>query len=283
MPPKRALGKGLDALIQRSEPASDRDSSRMIPLSKIQPAPTQPRTQFDEVGLERLAESIRHQGVIQPLILESDGSNYLIVAGERRYRAALLAGLTEVPAVVAQYETDRRLLVSLIENLQREDLNPIDEARAFAELLEETSLTQEQIAKQVGRSRAAIANSLRLLGLSDEIRTALQRGEISPGHARALLSIDEPSKRDQLFRQILAGGISVRDAEVASREFGKRVSKQKKEPTTRPAEIRDIEQQFIESLGTKVRLNGTLTRGTLEIAYFSGDDLERIFELIKVK
>jgi len=283
VPPKRALGKGLDALIQRSEPRSERDSSPMIPLSRIQPAPTQPRTQFDEESLERLAESIRHQGVIQPLILERDGLNYQIVAGERRYRAALLAGLTEVPAIVARYDSDRRLLVSLIENLQREDLNPIDEARAFAELLEETSLTQEQIAKQVGRSRAAIANSLRLLGLSEEIRTALQRGEISPGHARALLSVDEPLNREQLFQQILAGGISVRDAEVASREFGRRVSEQKKEPPTRPAEIRDIEQQFIESLGTKVRLNGNLTRGTLEIAYFSGDDLERIFQLIKVK
>jgi ParB family chromosome partitioning protein len=281
---KRALGKGLDALIQSGESTKpEAASATTVPIGSIDPSTDQPRKHFDATRLEELAESIRHQGIIQPIVLEAKGSRYAIVAGERRYRAAKLAGLTEVPAVVARYGSEKRLMVSLIENLQREDLDPIEEAEAYRRLLEDGPLNQEELAQQIGKNRTTIANSLRLLNLSDEVKAALQTGEISPGHARALLSVVDEDGRAKLFRQVRTDGLSVREAEELARlqsEPRKTQSKKKRAEKQRPPEIQDLEQQFIEALGTKVRITGSAEKGTLEISYFSKDDLQRLYDLL---
>ena len=281
---KRALGKGLDALIQSEEIADSFDpSSLMVPVAKIEASPDQPRKIFDSDRLDELAESIKKQGVIQPLVLEERGNSYTIVAGERRFRAAKIAGLTEVPAVVARYATEQRLLISLIENLQREDLNPIEEAEALFRLIEQSGSSQDEVGSQIGKSRAYVANSLRLLNLSSRIREAVQVGEITPGHARALLSVPDESARDRLFQKITSEGLSVRNAEEASRDLttGARiVANKKKTESKRPVEVREIEQRFIEALGTKVNIKGTLKKGTVEISYFSKDDLQRLYDIL---
>ena len=215
-------------------------------------------------------------------MVEAKGNRYSIVAGERRFRAAKLAGLTEVPAVVARYGSEKRLIVSLIENLQREDLDPIEEAEAYRRLLEEGPLNQEELAQQIGKNRTTIANSLRLLNLSDDVKAALQSGEITPGHARALLSVVDENGRAKLFKQVVAEGLSVREAEELARlqsEPRKTQAKKKRAEKGRPAEIQDLEQRFIEALGTKVRINGSSEKGTLEISYFSKDDLQRLYDL----
>ena len=281
---KRALGKGLDALIQSEEIADSFDpSSLMVPVAKSEASPDQPRKIFDSDRLDELAESIKKQGVIQPLVLEERGNSYTIVAGERRFRAAKIAGLTEVPAVVARYATEQRLLISLIENLQREDLNPIEEAEALFRLIEQSGSSQDEVGSQIGKSRAYVANSLRLLNLSSRIREAVQVGEITPGHARALLSVPDESARDRLFQKITSEGLSVRNAEEASRDLttgGRIVANKKKTESKRPVEVRDIEQRFIEALGTKVNIKGTLKKGTVEISYFSKDDLQRLYDIL---
>ncbi len=281
---KRALGKGLGALIQTDETADTVDSSTsQVPLDKIKPSKDQPRKVFDSDRLDELAESIRKQGVIQPLILEERGSSYAIVAGERRYRAAIIAGLTEVPAIVARYTTEQRLVISLIENLQREDLDPIEEAEAFHRFIERSGSSQDEVGSQIGKSRAYVANSLRLLNLAPEIREAIQSGEISPGHARALLSVSVGPDRERLFQRITSEGLSVRSAEEASRNLtagGRIVARGKKSESKRPVEVRDIEQRFIEILGTKVNIKGTLEEGTLVISYFSKEDLQRLYDIL---
>lgn len=282
---KRALGKGLDALIQPEgqEKHSDATAGRTLSIDVIDPAKDQPRTSFDEERLGELAESIRHQGIIQPIIVEARGDRYSIVAGERRYRAAKLVGLTEVPVVIATYGEEKRLLVSLIENLQREDLDPIEEAEAYRSLIDRTSLSQEAVSTQIGKSRAAVANSLRLLNLSDAIKASIRGGTVSAGHARALLSILDEAERERVHRRIIAEGLSVRETEeiaklLAGAARGGAKTKQKREKTSAP-EVKRVEEQFIEALGTKVRLKGSLAKGTLEISYFSREDLDRLYEL----
>lgn len=284
---KRALGKGLDALFQpeeeQSHPAEESGRALMIPIDRIDPSPEQPRTHFDQERLDELTASIRHQGVIQPIIVEAREERFSIVAGERRFRAAGAAGLSEIPAIVAKYGEEKRLLVSLIENLQREDLDPIEEADAFRALIERTNLSQEGLAEQIGRSRAAVANSLRLLNLSDEIKEAIRARSVSAGHARALLSVLDGDARDRLFRRIVDEGISVREAELEARRLSSEDRPAGKTRKGRQSEktpdVQRVEEQFIEALGTKVRLKGSLSKGTVEIAYFSKDDLERLYEL----
>ncbi|HQO66786.1 MAG TPA: ParB/RepB/Spo0J family partition protein, partial [Spirochaetales bacterium] len=200
---KYGLGKGLEALIPESAPESPKsDAGRTdggvasVPLSRVSPSADQPRKRFDDQSIAELADSIRRHGVIQPLILEADGSGgYRIVAGERRWRAATLAGLAEVPAIVKEYGLEKRLEIALVENVQREDLNPIDEAEAYRQLMEATGLTQDQVAERVGKSRPAVANALRLLGLPADAMEALRSGAISAGHARAILSAVDPAHR----------------------------------------------------------------------------------------
>lgn len=284
---KRALGKGLDALISTEKPteqAGGSGSLKTVAVDRIDPAPDQPRKHFDTERLEELAESIKRQGIIQPIVVEAVGDRFSIVAGERRYRAAKLAGLAEVPIVIAKYGSEKRLLVSLIENLQREDLDPIEEAEAYRKLIEQTNLNQDALAEQIGKNRATVANSLRLLNLPDDMKNSVRSGDISAGHARALLSIVDETERTRVFARIVKEGLSVREAEeLARRQPGSRneVQKARKSRTTNTSpDVQRVEQRFIEALGTKVRVKGSLTRGTLEISYFSKEDLERLYGLI---
>ncbi|HOZ72064.1 MAG TPA: ParB/RepB/Spo0J family partition protein [Spirochaetales bacterium] len=291
---KYGLGKGLEALIPESAPESPKsDAGRTdggvasVPLSRVSPSADQPRKRFDDQSIAELADSIRRHGVIQPLILEADGSGgYRIVAGERRWRAATLAGLAEVPAIVKEYGLEKRLEIALVENVQREDLNPIDEAEAYRQLMEATGLTQDQVAERVGKSRPAVANALRLLGLPADAMEALRSGAISAGHARAILSAVDPAHRRTILRRAVDDGISVREAEAlaaACNSGGKPADKKpakQAEPRPLDPNLAAIEQDLIGRLGTKVAIRGDASRGSITIDYFSMDDLDRVFGII---
>jgi ParB family transcriptional regulator, chromosome partitioning protein len=283
---KKTLGKGIDALLGESERTGS--SVNELPLSALTPNPEQPRREFDEASLKELADSIREKGILQPILAERSGDGaYIIVAGERRVRAARMAGLQKIPVVVREFTQQEKLEIALIENVQREDLTPVEEARAYRRLMELANLSQEQVALKVGKERSTIANSLRLLKLPDEALEALGKGSITAGHARALLMLTNPADQHILLRRIVDGGISVREAEAIAGALNKG-----KKGTARPGrsveigatrrepEIREVEQRLIEKLGTKVELRGTVKKGRIEISYFSSEDLERLLDLL---
>jgi len=294
------LGRGLNALLDESEqetrdnaPEAVRAGSELfVDPSLLKPNPHQPRREFDEEALKELADSIREHGIIQPIIAEEAGDGtYFIIAGERRTRAARLAGLLTVPVILKKFSEERKLEVALIENIQRENLNPIEEAEAYHQLMTMGNLSQEETAARVGKNRSTVANALRLLKLPEDIRSSLSTGQISPGHARAILSIMNPADQRILFGRIVGNGLSVREAERMAAELngGSRAGKEgaasagkKKsdDESVRSIEVRTIEQRFIDALGTKVTVKGSLDRGTIEVAYFSRDDLDRLYELI---
>jgi len=294
------LGRGLNALLDESEqetrdnaPEAVRAGSELfVDPSLLKPNPHQPRREFDEEALKELADSIREHGIIQPIIAEEAGDGtYFIIAGERRTRAARLAGLLTVPVILKKFSEERKLEVALIENIQRENLNPIEEAEAYHQLMTMGNLCQEETAARVGKNRSTVANALRLLKLPEDIRSSLSTGQISPGHARAILSIMNPADQRILFGRIVGNGLSVREAERMAAELngGSRAGKEgtasggkKKsdDESVRSIEVRTIEQRFIDALGTKVTVKGSLDRGTIEVAYFSRDDLDRLYELI---
>jgi len=283
---KKVLGKGIGALLG-DEGEIDQASVAEVPASALKPNPQQPRREFDEASLRELADSIKQKGVLQPVLVEpaQDGT-YVIVAGERRVRAARLAGLEKVPVLVRQFSPDEKLEIALIENIQREDLNPIEEALAYKKLMEIAGLNQEQMATRVGKDRSTIANTLRLLKLPAEAQAAVERGTLSPGHARAVLSLVNPADQQLLFNRIVDKGISVREAEELAAAFsaGKRQAGKSRRSSQVAArkdpEIREIEQKLIEKLGTRVDLKGNSNKGHIEIAYYSSDDLERLLEII---
>jgi len=294
------LGRGLNALLDESEqetrdnaPEAVRAGSELfVDPSLLKPNPHQPRREFDEEALKELADSIREHGIIQPIIAEEAGDGtYFIIAGERRTRAARLAGLLTVPVILKKFSEERKLEVALIENIQRENLNPIEEAEAYNQLMTMGNLSQEETAARVGKNRSTVANAIRLLKLPEDIRSSLSTGQISPGHARAILSIMNPADQRILFGRIVGNGLSVREAERMAAELngGSRAGKEgaasagkKKsdDESVRSIEVRTIEQRFIDALGTKVTVKGSLDRGTIEVAYFSRDDLDRLYELI---
>jgi ParB family transcriptional regulator, chromosome partitioning protein len=284
---KKTLGKGIDALLGEVEkPVAS--SVNEVPLSALSPNPEQPRREFNDASLQELADSIREKGVLQPILAERrDDGSYVIVAGERRVRAARLAGLQKIPVVVREFTQQEKLEIALIENVQREDLTPVEEARAYRRLMDLASLSQEQVALKVGKERSTVANSLRLLKLPDEAQEALGNGGISAGHARALLMLVNPSDQHLLLRRIVEGGISVREAESMAgalnkgkKGTGKPVRGGEASSARREPEIRDVEQRLIEKLGTKVELRGTAKKGRIEISYFSSEDLERLLDLL---
>ena len=298
---KFGLGKGLGALIPESEVEVRLESLegregehkpvvpeglRSVPLGKLVPNPLQPRKSFDEAALEELAASIRLHGIIQPVIVEDSGDgSFLIVAGERRYKAAEKAGLREVPVLVRSFTPEKKLEIALIENVQREDLNPVEEAEAYKVLMEAARLSQEEVAEKVGKSRPTVANALRLLKLPAEMLEALRIGDLSPGHARAILAAASAEDRRELFRRILAEGLSVREAEALASDFnaGKRPAPARKPDSPRKPldpDLRDLEQKLIGFLGTKVQVKGDAKKGSITIEYFSLDDLERVFDLM---
>jgi ParB family chromosome partitioning protein len=291
---RAGLGKGLDALLQPEEetraPVPGGESA--IPLDRLRPNPEQPRKHFGEDELKELADSIREHGIIEPIIAEDTGDGlYTIIAGERRYRAALLAGLTEAPVLVRSYPPEARLEIALIENIQRTDLNPIEEAHAYKKLMELTGLSQDSVAAKVGKNRSTVANAMRLLRLPENMQGALIRGEISSGHARAILQAARDEDRETLFREIREGGLSVREAERRAGEFNGDTSgagngpapKTRAEPPERgrrPPELTNLEEKLIEKFGTKVSVQGTLEKGSIRIDYYSMDDLDRVYNII---
>jgi len=279
---KRALGKGIDALLGGQAPAS---SVQDVAIDELRPNPEQPRHEFKDQSLRELADSIREKGVLQPVLAEeADAGGYVIVAGERRVRAARLAGLQRVPVVIRQFTPHEKLEIALIENVQREDLSPLEEARAYKRLMELGNLSQEQVAQRVGKDRSTIANTVRLLKLPAEALAALAEGTISAGHARAILALVNVSDQPVLLRRTLDRGLSVRQAEemAAALNHGKKndTPRSRERPAARAPDVRDLERRLMEKLGTKVAVKGTAQRGRIEISYFSDEDLERILQII---
>jgi len=260
------------------------DAVARIPLDRLVAGVGQPRKNFDEEELRELAASIAEHGVIQPIIAaESGDGTFAIIAGERRTRAARLAGLSEIPAIVREYTDERRLEVSLIENVQRSDLNPIEEAAAYKNLMDFSGLSQEELAARVGKNRSTVANSLRLLRLSAGMQKSLESGEISAGHAKSLLSLSDTALREKLFREIVGKALSVRETERRAGILNAEGAGE--EPGAKPAaarspEITDMEERFIGRLGTKVRIEGDLAKGRVLIEYYSMEDLDRLYGLL---
>jgi ParB family transcriptional regulator, chromosome partitioning protein len=282
---KKGLGRGLDALIPQPSSTSDSDLVASIDVRDLRPNPYQPRQTFNEEKLEELAQSIREHGIIQPLIVRKSAvKGYDIVAGERRFRAAQIAGLSLVPAVVREFTDVDLMEIAMIENLQRENLNPIETAEAYAKLIERCGMTQEQLAQRVGQSRSHIANMLRLLHLPDEVRGIVSRGTLSMGHARALLAIDDKGKLIELAKRTVLEDWSVRKLEsvIYEKPKSKNVSR---ETNTQQDKyfFKQYEDRFRNFLGTAVRIQPGKKRGKIEIDYFSKDDLDRILNLLVTK
>lgn len=267
---------------------TEQDGMLIVKLSRIQPDPDQPRKNFDEEKLNELAESIRTYGMISPIVVKKRGALYEIVAGERRWRAARIAGLKEIPVVIKEVDEKTSRELSIIENIQRDDLNAVEEARAYQSLIEEYGLTQEEVAARVAKNRSTITNSLRLLKLEPEILTLLQDGKITQGHARALLAVEDPELRKKIAEKCTKENLSVREIETLVKLD--KLSKAKKEKKFSPEaqELRrlkviykDLERKMKTKLGTKVSIVPKNTeRGTLEIEYYSQDDLDRIFMIL---
>jgi len=280
---QKVLGKGLSALLTESG-ALDESSVQEIRISDIDPNLDQPRKSFDDETLQQLALSIRNHGIVQPVLVKPQEGRYMIIAGERRWRAARMAGLTTIPVLVKDYQKKEIMEIALIENLQRQDLNPIEEARAIRSLMEEHQLTQEQVSEKIGKSRSAIANMLRLLQLSTDILMSIQQGTITAGHARALLSIENVETRNQIADRIVLEALSVRETETIVKKIigekdhhiSSKTIKNNKE------QYFDIETTLGQILGTKVRINGNFKKGKIEIDYYNSDDLDRLYEMITI-
>lgn len=280
---KRGLGKGLGALIPQGSVFMGGRTIVNIDINKVTPNPRQPRTVFIERNLKDLANSIKEQGVIEPILIRMRHGRYELVAGERRWRAAKLAGLTAIPSIIKDFTDEQSLELALIENLQREDLNSMDEAEGYALLIKEFNQTQEQVAKKVGKDRSTVANMLRLLVLPDRIKIGLRKQEISVGHARALLAIETAERQLEVFKKIVKESLNVRDVEilVTGKEEKPQIKKGgRKRAYTQNAELNALVEQLTTHLGTKVKIFGTPERGKIEIDYFSKEDLERVLEII---
>jgi ParB family chromosome partitioning protein len=278
---KRAsgLGRGLEAIFN-SNPRSDEPVST-VPVSELRPNPYQPRRVFDEEKIEELAASIREHGVIQPLIVRAAVRGYEVVAGERRLRACKLAGLKEVPVVVRDFSDRQMNEIALIENLQREDLNPIEIAEAYQNLMEKFDLTQDVLAKKVGQSRSHVANMLRLLNLPAEIREHVSRGTLSMGHARALLGLQDKKQQIALAEKTIDEELSVRQVEHLVNRLQNAVQRETKKVAKPNPILKQYEDEFRMRLGTSVKILQGKKRGKIEIEYFSTDDLERILSLLQ--
>lgn len=278
------MGRGLDALMPSSskEDGEEKDLLMLDPHI-LKPNPYQPRRVFDEIALNELASSIKVHGLIQPVIAQKDiDGSYFIIAGERRTRASIIAGLNKIPVVLKAINEQSKLEVALIENIQRENLNPIEEAKAYQKIISMGNLTQEELSLRIGKSRPTITNFLRLLQLSPEMQDALKEGKITTGHAKALLGIEEEVKRREVFKEIIENHLSVRETELKSSNIAKEKKKEKKESKTsvKKNELKDIQEQFIAKLGTKVEIKGSLESGIIEIAYFSKDALNSLYDAI---
>ncbi len=294
----KRLGKGLDALIPgglevESKPQKaekdhtdkpDASSETLVKITMVEPNREQPRKNFDEDALQELADSIKQFGLLQPILVQPRGDYYEIVAGERRWRAAKLAGLKEVPVIIRNLTEQEILEIALIENIQRENLNPIEEAQAYKKLLTEFNLKQDEVAERVSKSRAAVTNSMRLLKLSEEVQQMVISDMISTGHARALLAIEDPDEQYALAQRIFDEKLSVRDIEKIVKSIGKpqKEKKEKEKNESLEAVYQNIQENLKQRLNTKVEVNGKGDgTGKIEIEFYSHDDLERILDILK--
>lgn len=278
----KVLGKGLSALIpEKSEQASSENVS-YVKTSLIKDNSLQPRTYYDEQKLADLVASIKEKGVLQPILVRKSGTEYEVIAGERRLRAARTLNLENIPVVI-KTATDREALVlALIENIQREELNPIEEAQGFKKLIEEFNFSQDDVAKSVGKDRSTISNLLRLLKLPEEIQKAIFTGKLSTGHARALLAIEDKKLQQKLFNDVIARGLSVREVErLVKKVFETTLSVGKKKPEAKNQDVASLEEDLQRTLGTKVRVVGNNKKGKITIEYYSLEDLDRIIGIIK--
>jgi ParB family chromosome partitioning protein len=274
---KGGLGRGLDSLIPSGSTGVPKPFD-VIPVEEIQPNPQQPRARFDDETIDRLAESIAEVGILQPIAVTAGDDGYILIAGERRLRAARRAGLTEVPAVIRQVDDVGSLTEALVENLQREDLTPLEEAAAYQQLLEEFGMTHEDVAHRVGRSRSAVSNTIRLLQLPASIQGMLERREITAGHARPLVGLEDRAYAEHVARRAADEGWSVRQVEEAVRvreDMGEPPAPKVKE--VRPVEIIELEQRLTEQLDARVKISYRKGKGTVRVAFSSLDDLERIY------
>ena len=290
---KTGLGRGLNTLIP-SAPVKDTESEKIlkkeeqikseivVPILKVEPTPNQPRRQFDEDSLQELADSVKQYGILQPLIVKKHDKFYEIIAGERRWRAAKLAGLKEVPVLIRDYAENEIVEIALIENIQREDLNPIEEALAYKRLMEEFSLKQDQVAAKVSKSRAAITNSLRLLKLDQRVQNLLSEEMITTGHARALLAIEDPDQQYETAMKVFDEKLSVREIE----KLVKQMSKKKKETPKEENKVQEflfanIEESLKQALGSKVNIKNRNNKGKIEIEYYSKEELDRFVDMLR--
>ena len=290
---KRGLGKGLDAMIpipdsestdnSASSKTDDKGAETIVRITQIEPNREQPRKNFDEDALQELADSIKQFGLLQPILVQDRKTYYEIIAGERRWRAAKLAGLKEVPVIIRDYTEQEIVEISLIENIQREDLNPIEEAQAYKRLLTEFNLKQDEVAERVSKSRTAVTNSMRLLKLCDEVQQMIIDDMLSTGHARALISIEDPEQQYTIAQKVFDEKLSVRDVEKLVKNLNKpeKIKKEAAEDSGLDVIYQDVAEKLKQSLGTKVEIsskgNGT---GKIEIEFYNHDDLDRIIDLL---
>ena len=306
---KKGLGRGVDALIPSAETRKATTKKKeekpevqvvekevvkevvkevkvpadtTLPLSSIEPNRNQPRKNFDKAELEELADSIKRYGVIQPLIVQKKNDYYEIIAGERRWRAAKLAKIKEVPVVIKEYEPQEASEIALIENLQRSDLNPIEEAKAYKDLIEEYDLRQEDVATRLSKSRSAITNSMRLLNLSEKVQGMIEDGDLQMGHARALLGLENGDLQEKTAKTVVDKGLSVRDTEKLVKNILHPKQKKLPIPTENSAEMQRLAERLKEILGTKVSINHKANgKGRIEIDYYSTEEFERLYELFE--
>lgn len=278
--PKKGLGKGLSALIPDIEEDKTRNVTE-INLTDIKKNPYQPRKSIDDEKLKEMLQSIREHGVIQPVLVRKVDQGYELVAGERRMRAAQLAKLEKIPAVIRDFNENEMLEISLIENIQRENLNPLEEAEAYKRLMEEFGFNQEKIAERLGKSRPVIANTLRLLSLEEKVKSYLKEGKISAGHARALASIEEMELQREVAEEILKKNLTVRKVEEVLQQLKKKKEKEESPPPKKPKAdpfLLDLEEKLCRYFGTKVKIVEGKNKGKVEIEYYSPGELERIAE-----
>lgn len=275
---KKALGRGIQAFIPEEFGILKDESYAELDIGLIKPNPLQPRMKFEEQAIDELAQSIREAGVLQPLVVVREGASYKILIGERRWRAAQRAGLNKIPVLIRNIPKEQQLEVSLVENLQREELNPIEIALAYRRLTDELGYTQEDVADKVGKDRASVANFLRLLKLPNAIQDGLQEGNLSMGHAKALLALEDSKMQLDFAKKIIHKGLSVRETEKIVAKFNRKpvLRKAKSDP-----DLHAVEEELLKRLGTKVAIAGNPKKGVIKIYYFSLDELNRIYDLIK--
>ena len=284
MAQQKGLGRGLGALLGDYNQGPEADGSlRQLPLQKVEPNPDQPRRDFNEEELQALADSIGEHGILQPLTVREmpHSGYYQIIAGERRWRAARMAGLTEVPALVIEADDRQAMELALIENLQRQDLNPVEEAQGYHSLLEDYGLTQEEAARRVGKSRPAVANALRLLNLEADILEQIRSGALSPGHARAILSLKDGKKRQEAAQKIVSLDLSVRQAEALCRSLGREPKPEPPTGTLQVNYVAECEKILSRRLGRGVKIVTGKRKGRFELEFYGPEDLQRLYEALQ--